>query len=473
MLMGVLAAAVFMGCQDRSIYPPQQGPYDGVISNYGGSAVDVTLDSAIFSIYVVQPSEQTVNAHVVTSFWDEGTVTWSNFAGSYSHAVTGSFVASHMGWYSVDITTIAQAWLNGSVFNFGLLLEQGDTPATMYLSSEDTTIATHPMLKLCFTQDGTPECLTIQRGTHGNVSDAFIWESFPNDNYGASQFLYSGLVDTLEKQTLVEFDLTGLFVNAAIGDFVWSDGDMNGIQDDGEAGIPDVTVQLFGCVDSMLAQTVTDGSGHYLFDELMPGEYYLHFILPDGWTFSPQDQGDNDNIDSDADPLTGNTICTVLDSGETDHSWDAGMFGQEQEGCTRSKGYWKNHAGFGPQPDVVTPLLPLWLGQPDSSSSLQVTTAQIAYDVLSQNVYGVPSNGITKLYAQLLAAKLNIANGASGDDVAEVIEAADAFLSLHGWQDWSSLSREQRQMVLGWKDTLDGYNNGTIGPGPCEEEEQY
>ena len=34
-------------------------------------------------------------------------------------------------------------------------------------------------------------------------------------------------------------------------------------------------------------------------------------------------------------------------------------------------------------------------------------------------------------------------------------------------------SQEQRQMVLGWKDTLDDYNNGTIGPGPCEEEEQY
>ena len=141
------------------------------------------------------------------------------------------------------------------------------------------------------------------------------------------------------------------------------------------------------------------------------------------------------------------------------------------EGCTRTIGYWKNHAGFGPQPDLVSPLLPLWLGTPDSTKSLHVDSALVAYNVLRMRTYGDPSNGITKLYAQLLAAKLNIENGADGGDVSEVIDEADAFLALFDWHDWGSLNQRQRQAVLHWKDVLDSYNEGFIGPGHCDEEE--
>jgi hypothetical protein len=188
------------------------------------------------------------------------------------------------------------------------------------------------------------------------------------------------------------------------------------------------------------------------------------------------DQGDNDCRDSDADPQTGFTTCTTIDSGEVDLCWDAGVFSRQppDSGCTRSKGFWKNHAGFGPQRDVVTQYLPIWLGNPgDSSVAFLVDSARVAYDILTQQVYGEPSNGITKLYAQLLAAKLNIAAGASDGDVAEVIDDADEFLSHYSWEDWGDLDHEQRQDVLGWKDTLDAYNNGIIGPGHCEDGETF
>lgn len=33
--------------------------------------------------------------------------------------------------------------------------------------------------------------------------------------------------------------------------------------------------------------------------------------------------------------------------------------------------------------------------------------------------------------------------------------------------DWGSLTRAQRQQVLGWASTLDNYNNRLIGPGHC------
>jgi hypothetical protein len=75
----------------------------------------------------------------------------------------------------------------------------------------------------------------------------------------------------------------------------------------------------------------------------MPGDYYVEFVTPDGYVFSPQDQGADDTIDSDADPATGMTACTTLEPGENDITWDAGLVLAGQ-GCT--PGYWKQEQHF-------------------------------------------------------------------------------------------------------------------------------
>lgn len=134
-------------------------------------------------------------------------------------------------------------------------------------------------------------------------------------------------------------------------------------------------------------------------------------------------------------------------------------------GCTRTIGYWKTHAGFGPQADVVTPLLPKWLGTAGGAKSVLVNTAAKAVQYLSMN--GDASNGINKLYAQLLGAKLSIANGANGSAVSSTILAADGFLAQYNSADWTSLSKSQRSTVLAWMEALDAYNNGLTGPGHC------
>ena len=136
-------------------------------------------------------------------------------------------------------------------------------------------------------------------------------------------------------------------------------------------------------------------------------------------------------------------------------------------GCTLTLGYWKNHAGFGPQADKVTARLPVWLGTADGAKSAKVTTATQAVQYLSfkgsNNVFA-SSNGINKLYAQLLTAKLDIANGADGTAVASTIVAADAFLATMNSLDWAGLSKAQKNQVLAWATTLDNYNNGRTGP---------
>jgi hypothetical protein len=145
-------------------------------------------------------------------------------------------------------------------------------------------------------------------------------------------------------------------------------------------------------------------------------------------------------------------------------------------GCSLTIGYWKTHAGFGPQADMVSPLLPQYLGTQlfgiPLGKTIKVSTAGQALQYLSfygsNNVFDA-SNGINKLYAQLLAAKLNIANGADGSILAPTIASADAFLTTNDSLNWSSLSRAQKNQVLTWVTTLDYYNNGLIGPGHCSQ----
>jgi len=146
----------------------------------------------------------------------------------------------------------------------------------------------------------------------------------------------------------------------------------------------------------------------------------------------------------------------------------------EECGCTLTIGYYMNHAGLGhgKQVDEVTPLIEkagctIYLGDKDGTKSVKVCTAAEAKNLLDRQ--GNSANGINRLYAQLLAAKLNILGGASDDAVADTIAAADAFLADHCADDWDGLSAEEQQDVNEWQSTLDSYNNGMIGPGHCDE----
>ncbi len=134
------------------------------------------------------------------------------------------------------------------------------------------------------------------------------------------------------------------------------------------------------------------------------------------------------------------------------------------QGCTLTIGYYKNH------PTAIAPL-PINLGTTGGAKTLVVSSQTIGVNVLGQHTYGTPENGITKLYAQLLAAKLNGLRGASLTAVASTISAADAFLATHNQNDWSTLTATEVASVLAWHTTLDNYNNGLIGPGHCGDQE--
>ncbi|MGQ9684502.1 MAG: hypothetical protein ACUVX9_18400 [Anaerolineae bacterium] len=167
------------------------------------------------------------------------------------------------------------------------------------------------------------------------------------------------------------------------------------------------------------------------------------------------------------DAGTHTNIATILETGAGAQATVTVTCEQCQTGCTRTIGYWKTHAGTkGNNADEISACLPIWLGNAGGSKSVQVTTAAQAVSLLSMQ--GGASNGIVKLYAQLLAAKLSMCTGADGAAVADTVAAADTFLATRNAGDWKGLSRLQQTMVNGWMTTLDNYNNGYIGPGHCD-----
>lgn len=432
-----------------------------------------TIESATLNIHVNQANGQQISVHRVLGPWEEASVTWNSFVGGYDSNEVAVFVVENIGWHHVDVTSLADLWVKGAFDDFGLILDQKELayPNVLYSSRENP--ANKPYLSVCYIVDGVQYCEDFEA-----MSDAIIWDIVPDGNFGSSFNLQTGWYSesTGEKEALLKFSLeveqAEQAEHATLGDYVWNDSNKNGLQDVGEIGIPGISVELMNCLPELVRSTVTDQSGLYMFDSLDPGDYQLRFILPDGYLFSPANNGDNADIDSDADQLNGLTECFSLVSGDADSSRDAGMYLMEvSEQCTYGKGYWKNHAGFGPQDDNLSHLLPISLGTEGGSATVLVTEVDSAYALLSQHLCGDNANGIAKLYAHLLAAKLNIANGSESVDVSDAIHASDEFLAEHDRSVWSQLDQDEKQQVLDWKTILDDYNSGVIGPGHCNDDD--
>ena len=131
-----------------------------------------------------------------------------------------------------------------------------------------------------------------------------------------------------------EYDSTfdaGLLQLVNIGDFVWHDLDGDGAQDEGEPGIGGVEVLLYNEDNELIATTVTDENGYYLFEDVYPDRYYLVFVDPEGFDSTVADNTADDN-DSDITnfifTMEGSTtdLFTIEFGQEDDLTFDAGYF---------------------------------------------------------------------------------------------------------------------------------------------------
>ena len=120
----------------------------------------------------------------------------------------------------------------------------------------------------------------------------------------------------------------GLVELAKYGDYVWHDRDADGVQEVGEEGIKDVVVTLYDADTRLpVKTTTTDATGKYLFEYLMPGNYYAKFEWHPMWNQTTSNQG-SDTKDSDVDGSNGSqtTASTYLSPGEDDRTWDLGLY---------------------------------------------------------------------------------------------------------------------------------------------------
>ena len=167
--------------------------------------------------------------------------------------------------------------------------------------------------------------------------------------------------DVLSNQLFEDID-AGYIRYINVGDRVWEDMNGNGLQDGGEPGIANVSVRLGRSSDNaLMATTVTDGAGNYLFDdtyEVGPGTYFVQFEPPGGYFITTMDAG-GDNMDSDPDEGTAETDDFTLESGDEDLNWDAGMFRPPVIGnqCFRDQ----NTNGIQDAADFVFPNVEVWL----------------------------------------------------------------------------------------------------------------
>jgi len=83
---------------------------DLMLYRYGGSGTDSFM----------------VGLHQVTSAWDEGTITWNIQPTCSADAEITSNITATIAWKYWDIDSLVQAWLDGSITNYGVVLRDTD-----------------------------------------------------------------------------------------------------------------------------------------------------------------------------------------------------------------------------------------------------------------------------------------------------------------------------------------------------------
>jgi hypothetical protein len=124
--------------------------------------------------------------------------------------------------------------------------------------------------------------------------------------------------EPLEERQLLSVGVSGV---------VWNDLNQDGIRGIDEPGVAGAAVQidLIGDVTLEVA-TITDADGGYAFNNLPEALYREVFRAPVGYTFTAQDAGGDDTLDSDADS-SGVTSDFMAYDGQSYTGHDAGLVG--------------------------------------------------------------------------------------------------------------------------------------------------
>jgi len=131
--------------------------------------------------------------------------------------------------------------------------------------------------------------------------------------------------------------------------------------------------------------------------------------------------------------------------------------------CTYTQGFWKTH-GYAPTGNNANE----WDSNTQKNGMTLGTVKYTAEQL--QNIFNTPvgGNGLIALAHQLIAAKLNVANGADATAIAASIKAADALIGSLVIPPVSGGGYLAPKATGSLTNKLADYNEGITGPGHCE-----
>lgn len=116
------------------------------------SLMGADVTTAILELKKVSGASPTVYAYPSNSLWTSSTLNWNNKPGyNSSYKSTKSTVQSDGAWYSMYVTNIVDAWLNGTILYYGFVVKSGienDPNLWTTFYSSDATAANRPVLTI-------------------------------------------------------------------------------------------------------------------------------------------------------------------------------------------------------------------------------------------------------------------------------------------------------------------------------------
>ncbi|WP_282942288.1 SdrD B-like domain-containing protein [Paenibacillus sp. RC67] len=273
----------------------------------------------------------------------------------------------------------------------------------------------------------------------------------------------TGIISLAQDEVNLTIDAGILEPNSSLGNRVWLDDNRNGLQDAGEPGMNEVTVQLLDEKGQLLRKTSTVkdavyGDGYYQFDKLWAGKYIVQFVLPSSsYEFTTQGLDPKSDIDSNANPIDGKTPLITLGYGESNPTIDAGLRKVIQPPARGSIGdtVWLDTNGDGIQNDGNSGVNGVVVKLFDDAGILQSSTVTASvyksvYNSVYQSVYS--TNGYYRfdnVFAGRYAVKFELPNGfaftqkGAGND-----SALDSDANADGMTDWFTLEPGQINMTV-------------------------
>jgi len=128
---------------------------------------------------------------------------------------------------------------------------------------------------------------------------------------------------------------------AAINGSVWFDENQDGFMNNSEVKMKEVTVRLYDSNFNVIETIQTDLSGDYTFGNLTPGDYFIQFDSPSGYSYTSYSMGSNSDFDSEVfDMNVGMTqMIEFTAQGDLDHV-NAGLVIIDDENASISGKVW-------------------------------------------------------------------------------------------------------------------------------------